>query len=123
MYYKIVTKGTLTSYITDHEFFLQYIVGEWVYPKLLKSKIFIFDTFENAKAFAYKEYKDVANQTLSIYSCEALDVESGKYMLSVDFLEDLYVFWTGEYLYGYKDIPPNGTLFCGSVKLIEKMEY
>jgi len=117
-YYKVVNKFLDSARASEWDgFSIKYKIGEFVYPTLKNSKLFVFDNLESAKDFAYKDWD-------KIFECEVVNPSKAKYMATfVSCIED---FWAAknrkESVKGYADKAVSGTIFCDAVKLIKKVE-
>lgn len=101
---------------------IEYEVGEWAYPIIPNSHIFVFSNLDWAKTFAGSS----ANQ-LHIYECEIGERYTSPYNI-VDILscrpESLINYWTGKRhlinVYIQSVIPP-GTTMTNKVKLLGRV--
>jgi hypothetical protein len=98
----------------------------WISPKLKGSRFFVFDSYTNAAAFIYLDYKT----NLEIYQCEALEVIPHRYLpynfISYDnrIKERWNIF--NKFIEQHKAAKftmacPYGTMFAKSIKLIKKV--
>jgi hypothetical protein len=118
IFYKAV-KEDMNSYASV-KYGVKYIVGEWVKPRLEGSKLFIFDTKENALTFIQKEKADP--KKVHLYTCEVKNPMKAEYMDIPGF--DYPFFWNYRFFKsdGYAK-PPEGTYYGDEVKLIKKVEW
>lgn len=118
LYFKVVydKEGTLLSATTrDFEaYIVTYKLNKWTKPNNPQSKLFIFDSSDNAH-FYFNHF--MFSPKYSIYKCEAKKVEPAPAHLPGVFNEfDAY--WNKQQMNWTCD-PPQGTLLAQSVKLIE----
>jgi hypothetical protein len=93
---------------------------EWTIPTLKNSKIFIFDSIENAMHYAFKKADKMA-----IFECEAVGVEKAEFMGQCN---TSYYFWAlPQYKREARGIePPKGTCYASAVrlnKLVKKINH
>lgn len=102
MYYKVVLsfKSGLRSACTGVKHAVQYIPNEWTEPTLKGSKLYVFESLQDAVSFA----DDI--ELYSIWECEAEDIAPFKACV----FSDVGNFWkeyntglpiTGEYTKGF----------------------
>lgn len=112
--------GRLYSVISPLQSRVEYKVGEWVYPNIVNSKLFVFDTIANVNFFLEdKKY----HRDISIYSCEVKDPVIGQIITSCEDY-NIYFFWGSSHpnpFMGPCFSAPCGTILCSAVKLLEKI--
>jgi hypothetical protein len=111
-------KSARASFVDNGKHSINYRTQRWVKPhKLLpNSKIFVFDSFKNAKEFA--NGIGAANNEY-IYLCE---VKNAQQMLKMaDFSNQLDIFWQGKMLPKLEGKCPVGTYGCDAVKLLKRI--
>jgi hypothetical protein len=116
-YYKVVkTVGDKYYSCNDTEHSIEYKLGEFVQPKLVGSRLFVFECIKDAKRFAYD---------LRVFLVECTNPRQFKLRARNSLRFD--IFWdciaaNGVGL-GYEDlgISPEGTYVCDSVKLIKEV--
>ena len=118
MYYKVVTVGLRSIVIYEHDLVTQYRVGEFVYPQLEHSKLFVFKDLHAAQTFASIELGVV-------YECEVKN--PSKFGFCSIFIRTSYI------LKGWKlrrqkkkfsnlqGRAPDGTVYAGAVKLVKEV--
>jgi len=102
---------------------VQYKLNEWVFPKIVGSKLFVFDNLHDANNFAWNYY-------YTVYECEIKNPHKScpfyKYVL--DSPVHVLTMWK---LYKQKkkfshlnsvEQPPIGTVVCDAVKLTKKVK-
>lgn len=101
VYYKVCRNynGKLNSVISAD--IVEYKLNEWVYPKSIGTFLFLFTSIEAAKRAI--KYYNWSNTT--IFKCEAEGICQKP-----------------RFIYGEKDILPDGTIFAYGVRLIEEIE-
>ena len=97
---------------------VEYKIGEFVYPKLEGSKLFAFSEKQNVVDFLNSIGYSVFSPYPKLFIAQAEDVEPGKY-ISYDIVE----FWRNPDLVIGGGKAPEGTLYCGSIKLLEEVKY
>lgn len=106
--YKVVSKDLMSARCNP----IQYTIGQWTYPQIPNSRLFVFESLDDAKSFrGYGE---------RIFMCETRNVkpqnsiiESGK-----EFKE----FWTNKPLIcSRKGFAPQGSYSSEAVKLLYEM--
>lgn len=119
-FYKVLTPNLQSCRACDwphklrNKYCIQYKVGEPTFPFQQGTKIFVFDSFENAQKFAYT--------TEIIFKVTAKNPRPAKTI--AERWPDLDRFWTAKQLREHTTkfgIAPNGTIFCDSITLIEKV--
>ena len=139
-YYKVVTvsRHGLISYNTGNDTFLDhnkvyldnghaivYKIGEWVYPKIDGTNLFIFDNLENAKNLCHRS---LTNN--KIFKCQAKNVSNrgistGKLGIETNTLKKMLKLKKRKkkflHLSEIERMYP-GTLYCTAVKLIEEVK-
>lgn len=76
--YKVlrVEEGQLASFNVglNHRHSVVYPTNTWVYPKLEGTKLFVFDTYENANRFlqSFSIFEDIMSYS-RIYSCSVVN--------------------------------------------------
>lgn len=127
MYYKVLTKidGVLYSYNTPmwkskqsplvkNGAILIYEPGEWRYPVINNSKLFIFKELSDARSMCD------GDETVEIWECEVENPEFAEYMKGANFI-DYDEFWnTLEYFEKYE--VDDGTYYCDAIKLIRRIK-
>lgn len=121
MFYKVVksiNRGLMSARSVSFEDYpnpkhiIHYRTQRWVKPKIPKSKIFVFDSLENARSF--KDYNE------HIYECEVRNpIKCSKI---ANLLHDIYSFWIWTWTSVSTSEPPKGTYICDAVKLIRRVK-
>ena len=123
VFYKVVrrrdkTNKDLTSVITNG-FSIKYKTQRWRKPRLQGSKIFVFDSLNNARCFITKN----SGNNLVIYECEVQNpVKAKSYAFTADD-ESILRFWRfklEEYSSSFQ--LPVGTYFVDKVKLTKRVQ-
>lgn len=135
-YYKVLDsftfEGKLVSYIMAGALYLElnnpliveYREGEWIQPKVIGSRLFVFDSVKSVLAFLGPHY----NQ----YRLEVWEVEAKKAQKEEEIIwwwalpelsaNDLRDFWSLEFSTpDLLDNAPKGTYSCTSLKLIRRL--
>ena len=99
----------LSSRIYGTDWILEYKIGEWTFPIVQSSRLFVFDSLEHAQMFAMKSEK--------IFSCHVISPRPAKFMCS--FVIDFPKFWKGRKK-GIRGFARDGTLFCKGVRLLQQ---
>ena len=120
-FYKVVRKRTkeckdLSSAIIGHDYVLKYKTQRWRRPILKGSKIFVFDSIENAQKFINKEY---AQTIYSIYECEVKNPQKTTGLAFVPNTYSIERFWEGNFN-SFRF--PYGSYCVDAVKLIKKIK-
>lgn len=118
IYYKVVNRD-LKSCCENHNFpehfRVQYKIGEWTYPVISNTRLFLFRFLSDAEHFKNGDYNWL------IYSCHAKNVAK---VNKLSYISDIEYFWKlkkkHRKLYNYI-LAPNGTYSCSAIKLIEKI--
>jgi hypothetical protein len=104
---------------------LYYTLNEWVYPVIPNSKLFVFDSLDNAKRCPGFKVFD-----FQIFECEVLGVPESPYFISQIFkVKDFWKRINKEQLPDFNNmhiLPPVGTLLVDAVKitkLISEVKY
>jgi hypothetical protein len=123
VFYKVVrrrdkTNKDLTS-VTTNGFSIKYKTQRWRKPRLQGSKIFVFDSLNNARCFIAKN----SGFNLVIYECEVQNpVKAQCYAYIADDNSILY-FWRRGLEEDKSDFQlPVGTYFVDKVKLIKRVK-
>lgn len=123
IYYKVVEKYTLKSFlaarykmdglILPDKYQITYIIGEWVYPKVKNSKLYVFDDIEKAKRYAYG-----GADIYSIYRCKVKNPLKtsiiGVWNCPHYFKDFVNEPWK-------TDIAPSNTIMCDAVLLTSRV--
>jgi len=127
-YYKIVSKD-LKSIVsinldTPDEYVVQYCVNRFVEPKLKGTSLFVFDTLKNVKRFFSPPW--VHGERYIIYEAEVKNPKQiglfSSYCNWV-YLAELLELKRSKKKWSHKtSVPPTGTVFCSSVKLLKKVD-
>ena len=119
VYYKVVSTYHNLS-ILCWKYRIHYIVGQWVYPNLRGTKIFVFDNLEEAKKFAGNIYEcEVINPTpghkynLFAYGC-GINYDRIEQMLKLKLAKKKFTHLKMGFI-------PKGTVMCDAVKLIKQV--
>jgi len=123
-YYKVVFESSdnclWSSWTADSSLVVEYKLNEFVYPKLKKSKLFVFADFSEAMSYCGNMEK------LRIYECEVLNPVIGRKMSNNSRLSIIIEFWNNEtILTNQSNIVVNcpwKTVFCDGVKLVKKID-
>ena len=116
MYYKVVSIiddkfYSALTYGQIQDFHVNYKIGEWAYPIIENSKLFVFDNLDRAERYCRMQFttKEVVDGVIQIFSCEVLNPTK------------IHKFWEkGETIY---DCPLLlGAVLCDAVKLIERVQ-
>lgn len=126
IFYKVVQRHTLASYNVGHNPYyiesglsIRYAIGNWTYPKIKRTKLFVFKDLEAAKKIVGRD-----KSHYSIYSCEVknpkdygpVNVYDSENLLQAIKNKKKY-----KHLINMKFVP-GGTIFCDAVKLIEEIK-
>lgn len=98
---------------TRSEFTVVYQIGEWTYPKLARSLLFVFDTLENALEYA----KDFPYSTL--FECEVGDVFRQKIPTADTW--DIREYWENNV--NNEPVYISGCYATNKVKLLKMVEH
>lgn len=124
LFYKVVNED-LTSCCRNpcfpSEYRVQYKIGEFVSPKIDKTRLFVFKYLEDVKKFLTNCILE--KYDWNIYECEVVNPMQ-EYWIA--YPEDINSFWfyrnSGQ-TYSEEGMPaPPGTYSCDSVKLIKRIE-
>lgn len=112
------------------DFCIQYKIGEWVKPNKEGTKIMVFQNLNFAKYFASVE-KEYCRPPV-IFECQAKNISNNGFIVDVPFMEKLYLEllkikkskkkMLPFYKHYQKQNIPYGTLFCSSLKLLNRVE-
>ena len=126
-YYKVVTptlRSAMTSmWSSKEELIIEYKVGEWVYPKVLGTYLFVFKTLQNAKDFIH----ECGISSYYIYKC--LGVNEHKILGMCPGIYGDRILQAAKlkrqkkkYLHLFdKEVIPNGTVGVEALKLIKEI--
>lgn len=120
--------GRLSNFYPElPNFVITYKIGEWVYPKIDGSNLMVFNSFQAAVDFRQIPYGS------SIFSCHIKNI----YKIGIIFKLHKILQEPSQEFYAlckkrkqkknisdhYQQIciPPEGTVFCGAVKLLERV--
>ncbi len=124
IYYKVVKHDLTSMTVNEQEYRIQYKINKWVEPQIKGSFIFIFKTFDAAKACIHHNgwfnYK--------IYECYA-KISKTKKPIYIHTAFNFYKFIKAaklrlqhqKYTHILDGTPPNGTVFANSIKLIKEV--
>lgn len=117
MYYKVVnTNGGQLRSILEHDFTVEYVVNEWVYPTLENSKLFVFESLERALKFK----RDSEYSYEEVFECEVVNPAELPYISM--FVSKINAFWNPSILdWCEQGNAPVGTFGVDAVKLIRKV--
>lgn len=136
MSFNINSQATDISQEIEMGSVLQYKIDEWVSPKIIGSKIFIFDTLKNTRQFLYHCLTGAINDT-KIFECKAkkiskehLFINNGivgrkdtlSYFNEINKLRKNKKRWTHIYGCSYSGVP-KGTLFASSIMLTKDITF
>jgi hypothetical protein len=125
-YYKVVTNNynrLFSSFVVDGgptDFIVEYFVGEWSYPTIKKTRLFVFNDFIDAENFA------VLSLGHSIYECEVKNPRKNPTIMSR--FSCIQKYWelrfqkkkTGHFC--RNSYLSSGCSSCDAVKLIKKVK-
>lgn len=127
VFYKVVKRRSkncrdLTSCVLGAVGYgLKYKTQRWRKPALKNSKIFVFDTLDNAKNFLNKNwYTD--KEKICIYECEVRNPEKAKKYAFYPMDHDIEHFWKNVFYDVHIDEPPTGTYFADAIKLTRRID-
>lgn len=101
---------------------LEYALNLWTFPKIPKSKIFVFDTLTHSLKFLEKE-KSRYDNNITIYLAECLN-PSLLTIMGDPWSLAIKNFWFYNNLCdteNYHQIAPQGTFGCDAIKLIREI--
>jgi hypothetical protein len=117
--YKVLTPDRMSFTKTKGR--IEYYIARWVYPRVPHSKLFVFDSIENARRAAIPSRH-------RIYKCEVKNPQGIKYIAPFYNYNHVKLFWKLKHskkkfshLQCTSNGVPQGTLICDAVKLIERM--
>lgn len=129
IYYKVVNNklqsACASTWIDSYRgrFNTQYILGEWVKPKVIGSQFMVFEDFQSAKRFrdefccrkSYYIYKCIVKtpRKSGAFASVIWDIDK---ILKLKKQKKKYTHLISEYIK-----PPTGTIFCSAIKLIERV--
>lgn len=126
IFYKVVQRNTLASYNVGHNPYyiesglsIRYSIGDWTYPKVKRTKLFVFKDLQAARNLVGRD-----KSYYSIYSCEVknpkdygpVNINNTEVLLEAIKNKKKY-----KHLINMKSVP-DGTIFCDAVKLIEEIK-
>lgn len=123
-YYKVVRRfnKSFVSCAIAGDFKVEYKIGQRTYPKINNSKLFVFDTFNNAMSFRY------GFQTFNVVVLECKALISDADLLIIPFLSSNFkekkYFWDSikekkKYSLENFHVIPDGTLAAGWIEPIK----
>lgn len=124
IYYKVVYKScygleSVCRWLPDN-YTVLYKVGEWIYPKVLGSKLFVFKTLKHALDFVNSECSTIGN-SCEIYKCQ---VDKAYRIKKLSGIGTVDAYWkkkrSRKRINNYRTVP-DGTLSCDCLKLLEKV--
>jgi len=128
MHYKVVSIiddkfYSALTYGQIQDFHVNYKIGEWAYPIIENSKLFVFDNLDRAERYCRMQFttKEVVDGGIQIFSCEVLNPTTQGRMCEFVGGWAIHRFWeTGETMY---DCPLLlDAVLCDAVKLIERVQ-
>jgi len=112
-----------TSYVWNNSGALQYSKNKWTKPKILNSKLFVFESLAKAQYFAAFNVSGKSTQ-VSVFTCLAKNVVQ---LSDISFNCDtpsIEAFWRHILPPAHIVRPPEGTYFADEVKIFgEPLEY
>ncbi len=101
----------------------QYNIGEITVPKLSKSKLYAFDTEENAKKYlkTYGRGYEYDLEKNLLFSAEGIGITKHKIRI-VHYQGYFYDFWENGNTHLNSFPAPDGTVLCSSIKLLEEIQ-
>lgn len=109
-YYKVVRKGL--SSVFGGKYRIVYKIGEWTFPVLQESKLFVFTDLAKALRFCDVEL----GVDGEIYECEVFDISEAEWCGPPNEPE---MYWIGKRNY---QLVPDYTIFASAVKLTKKVD-
>lgn len=112
----------VTHYDTPEEkkYCINYRTQRWVKPKLPNSKLFVFDSLENAKKFTQDRWEDSPRVKEYIYECEVKNPTVANRICDFYGLGSFVKYWKGALICGTSSAP-KGTYFADAVKLTKRV--
>lgn len=123
MYYKVLRNGLVSANVHPLPIYInsgisiKYSLGEWTFPKIKGSKLFVFEDLNLAR-----KYANFCCQKI-LYECEVKNPKEKGPASSYHIFEILKAIRQKKkysHLINYKNVP-DGTIFCDAVKLIERV--
>lgn len=137
VYYKVVSCRNLKennykdSYMSAmgmypesvNQIYVEYKIGEWTYPQIKNSKLFVFNNRINAYTYYFSLCKDT-HPYLLCFECEIGEIfPTPSSIVLYRSFETFNKYWNGNRI---NDIhlfnPPSGTILTDKVKLLQKAE-
>lgn len=117
LFYKLLSVDLTSFADIDSDFKVQYQVGKFVYPKVPKTKLYVFKSLDDAKSFRnYSHY-------CPIFECEVINPKKCKTLSIYYKLVDFYKLKFAKH--SIKELSkdaPTGTYMCDAVKLLREVE-
>ena len=111
----------------DDEFTVEYVQNKATVPKVAGSKLFLFETFQDAHSYLQKEMSDWPRE-FEIWEVSATEVSRPKYLSYCG--ENLREFYAAKSKKKKLDpqkfrlvAPPKGTLTASSITLLRKTDF
>lgn len=121
MYYKVVRRlgnNELWSAV-EHDAAQKYLINQYTLPKIDNSYLFVFDDYELANRFRYREGDD----GLEIWQCEIGQIHKLKYISFIESIEEFWKLKKRKKKIGTWCMEiPSGTVFTDKVKLLKKVK-
>ena len=128
-YYKVVfeTNGRLESYarvVRNGSFGVEYKIDQWVIPKFKHTKLYVFDSIENATEWLHQD--SGPDKCVRLFECHVKNPVKNFQVAKVHYIAD---FWNRYFnfrkkhkkveMISHKNIP--GTVGCSAVKLVKEI--
>lgn len=100
---------------------VEYSLESWAKPRYENSKLFVFDTKENALAFISSHFdnEDLTRRRVKLFMCETEGLTKAGRISDTRYA--IPEFWEGTICYEDTKAAPEGTLFADRVKLLEEV--
>ena len=121
-FYKVVDGSQPGKYFSvtverSQKHAIQYFIGKWAKPKIAGSRIFVFDSLEDARRFR-------TNAASKIFACETRGTPTRPKYMSFDWdsIKSVRSFWKSKDRRNHpaKDEVPEGTIYVDAVKLLHE---